>query len=105
LATPALVAAAVFVRRGSVRAELVWLGLLDYALYNYAFYLFGAAFNAAFLPYVAIVTASTFALVLGVASLDVHEVARQVGHLWATLGAGCLGAVWAPLWPTAITRP
>ncbi len=80
VATPALATAAVLARRGSARAALVWLGLLDYALYDYAFYLFGAAFNAAFLLYVGIVTASTFALVLGVASLDVHEVARQVGH-------------------------
>lgn len=80
VATPALVVAMARARRGSLRGVLVWLGLLDYALYNYAFYLFGAAFNAAFLLYVAIVTASTFALVLGVASLDAPEVARHAGH-------------------------
>src|SRR6186997_523856 len=37
---------------GSVRGLLLWLGLIGYALYNYAFYLFGAALNAFFPIYV-----------------------------------------------------
>ena len=31
---------------GSVQGLLLWLGLIGFALYNYAFYLFGAALNA-----------------------------------------------------------
>lgn len=34
-----LVVALILSRRGSQRAQLVWLGMLDYMLYNYAFYL------------------------------------------------------------------
>lgn len=46
---PLLVAALIFLRRGSQRAQLIWLGMLRYTLYNYAFYLFGASFNRFFL--------------------------------------------------------
>jgi len=38
--------------RGSTRGLLVWLGLIAYAVYNYAFYLFGAALNVFFPFYV-----------------------------------------------------
>jgi hypothetical protein len=71
IAVPALVAAGAFARRRSAAATLVWLGLLDYSLYTYAFYLFGAAFNSLFLLYVAIVTLSIAALACGLMSLDV----------------------------------
>jgi len=71
IAVPLLAAARAAARRGSARAQLVWLGLTDYALYTYLFYLFGATLNEAFLTYVAIVVAATAALVLGVVrSLD-----------------------------------
>ena len=48
---PTLTVALIFAQRGSFRAQLVWLGMLDYALYNYAYYLFGTAFNGFFLIY------------------------------------------------------
>jgi hypothetical protein len=60
------------VQRGSERAYLVWLGLLAYVFYNYAFYLFGAAFNVFFLLYAALFSLSMFALVLGMLQLDIH---------------------------------
>jgi hypothetical protein len=77
LAVPILVLALIFSARGSYRAQLVWVGMLDYMLYNYAFYLFGAAFNAFFLIYVALVDLSIFALIFGLASLDVNQISRQ----------------------------
>src|SRR5687767_1842720 len=43
IALPLLVASFVSSRRASARGVLVWLGMLAYATYNYAFYLFGAA--------------------------------------------------------------
>ncbi|MHB2148444.1 hypothetical protein ACX8XP_05255 [Calditrichota bacterium LG25] len=71
VAVPLLLGAMFFARRGSLRAQLVWLGLLDYLLYNYAFYLFGAAFNTFFLVYAALFTLSIFALILGLVALNV----------------------------------
>ena len=50
--------------RGSVRGLLLWLGIIGYAAYNYAFYLFGAALNSFFLLYVA--TAVAVALLANV---------------------------------------
>ena len=45
VAAPLLALACVGAARGSARWTLVWLGMLDYTLYNFAFYLFGAALN------------------------------------------------------------
>lgn len=97
VAVPLLALVAPRAGRQDARADLVWLGLLDYALYNYLFYLFGAAFNGAFLVYVAIVVAATVGLVFGLASLDVPAIGRQfdartpVGGVAVFLGLLALG--------------
>ena len=77
VAAPMLIAALILSMRGSQRAQLVWLGMLDYTLYNYAFYLFGAAFNRFFLIYVALFTLSIFALIFGLAKLDVNAISQK----------------------------
>ena len=77
LAIPILVSAMVFSRRGSLRAQLIWLGALDYMLYNYAFYLFGAAFNDFFLIYAALLGLSIFAMIFGLVNLNVEEIQQQ----------------------------
>jgi len=71
VATPALIVAMRLALRNSWRAQLVWMGLLLYMLYNFAFYLFGAAFNEFFLLYVALFTSSMYALIFGLSRLDV----------------------------------
>ncbi len=58
-------------------AYLVWMGALDYMLYNYAFYLFGAAFNWFFLMYAALLALSIFALIFGLIKLDVNGISQQ----------------------------
>lgn len=70
LVVPALFIAIRRTDRGSRQAHLIWLGLLVYLFYNYAFYLFGAAFNWFFLLYVAIFALSVYALALGIWHLD-----------------------------------
>jgi hypothetical protein len=77
LAVPILLAAMIFSMRGSLRARLIWLGALDYMLYNYAFYLFGAAFNALFLVYAALLGLSIFALIFGVLDLNLKQFGLQ----------------------------
>lgn len=59
-------------------AYLIWMGALDYMLYNYAFYLFGAAFNWFFLIYAALLALSIFALIVGLMNLDVNGISGQV---------------------------
>ncbi|MDH3293815.1 MAG: hypothetical protein OER95_05790 [Acidimicrobiia bacterium] len=75
VATPVLVGALVLTARGSARATLVWLGMLDYMLYNFGFYLFGAAFNWFFFIYVVVFALSIWALVMALMSLDVDQLA------------------------------
>ena len=78
VATPLLVVAMLGARGGSRRAYLVWMGLLAYTLYNSAFYLFGAAFNAFFLVYAALYALSGIALAFGLVTLDASALARRV---------------------------
>ena len=74
---PVLVAALVLAWRGSPRAQLVWLGTLWLAVYDYAFYLFGAAFNDFFLIYVALFALSILALIFALPQVDAHAIGRQ----------------------------
>lgn len=116
VAVPILAAAMVVARRGSRRARLVWMGMLYYALYNFQFYLFGAAFNAMFLVYVALFAGSALALVSGLTELDVEAVVadrpargdRGVA-VWMGAVAAVLGLFWVALaaryWVTGAVPP
>ena len=77
VAVPLLVVALILAVRGSQRAQLVWLAMVGYMLYNYAFYLFAAAFNRFFLIYVALFTLAIFALIFGLSKVDVNGISRQ----------------------------
>jgi hypothetical protein len=78
VAVPLLVVALLGAWGGSRRAYLVWMGLLAYAIYNYAFYLFGAAFNVLFLVYAALLVLSAFALVFGLVGLNAEALHDRV---------------------------
>lgn len=102
VATPLLAAAVFYAQRGSWRAYLVWMGVLDYTLYNFCFYLFGGAFNSFFLIYTAIFTLSVFALIFGLAACDARTLAHQVKAslparaitIWMAIVAVFLGGFW-----------
>jgi hypothetical protein len=49
---PALTLAVIGSMRGSLRAHLVWIGMLAYSIYDIAYYVFGARFNDLFLLHV-----------------------------------------------------
>jgi hypothetical protein len=84
VAAPLLTIALAGAWRGSRRAMLVWLGLLAYTVYTYAFYLFGAAFNSFFLLYTSLFTLSGAALIFGFASVDARSVHAQVSDALPT---------------------
>jgi hypothetical protein len=77
VAVPMLVTALILSRRGSQRAQLVWMAMLDYTLYNYAFYLFAAAFNWFFLLYVALFALSIYALIFGLVNIDANRISQN----------------------------
>lgn len=77
LAVSLMIGALLHSQRGSLRGQLVWLGTLGYMLYNYAFYLFGAAFNWFFWMYVALFSLSIFALVVSLPRVDADAIRQQ----------------------------
>jgi hypothetical protein len=70
---PVLVVAAVRARAGSLRAHLLWAGLMLYYAYSYVMYAF-APFTDVFLLYVAVMGMASFGLFDGVLRLRVHVV-------------------------------
>jgi hypothetical protein len=102
VAVPTLVVAMVLASRGSSRARLVWIGALAYAVYNFAFYVFGAAFNDLFLVHVVAFSSSIFALILTMTNLDVSTIARGYRARVPVRAVAALlilvGVVFATLW-------
>jgi hypothetical protein len=87
------------------RTRLVRLGALHYMLYNYGFYLFGAALNALFLLYVAIVALTIWSLVQEVKDLELPAPGPHRGvAAWMAFVALGLTIAWTAQWVAAITR-
>jgi len=106
VAVPLLVTALVLVRRGSVRALILWLGLLGYSVYNYAYYMLGAALNAFFPLYVVLLILSVVTLILVVSRIAAPQVAaalraqtpvRVIGGYFIFVAVG-LSLVWFGMW-------
>ncbi len=89
VAVPVLAIARVYLRRGSLVAHLVSLGVVAYAAYSYAIYAFSAQHNSLFLVYVAILGLSVYALVAGALALDRRQVDLVAGAplAWRPLAA------------------
>jgi hypothetical protein len=76
LVSPAWLIVAVLALRGSVRAYLLWLGVLVFTVYNYVIYTFAVPFGPLFLLWVAVFGLSLFALIGGAAAAD-HEMIQS----------------------------
>jgi hypothetical protein len=84
VAVPLLAAALIGMRRGMAGAEAVWIGMLLYAVYNYAYAVFGLTFNEAFLLHIGAFSAAVFALACAMPALDYGRVVEAFGHAKAT---------------------
>ncbi|MCC7130614.1 MAG: hypothetical protein B6D39_04160 [Anaerolineae bacterium UTCFX2] len=73
IVSPLWIILAALALRGSLRAYLLWLGVLAFTVYNYVIYTFSIPFGALFLLWVAIFGMSLFSLIGGIATAD-HEV-------------------------------
>lgn len=102
IATPLLVVSLILSARGSHRAEPVWIGMLAYTLYTYAYATFGAAFNDTFLLHIALFSMSVFALACALPNLDLAAIGRTfrgaigprtIGVVLAVVGIA-QGALW-----------
>jgi hypothetical protein len=95
---------------GSARAELVRLGGLAYGVYNYSFYLFGAALNAFFPLYVFSFLVSVAALIFGLVHLDTESISKRfssrtpvriLGGYYTFIAMG-LSIIWFGIWAAYI---
>jgi hypothetical protein len=96
---PLLVFALAGTIRGSTRAQLAWLGMLAYLVYDYAYYVYGSTFNDLFLLHVAILVTSAFALGLALIDLDISTVGQRTPVRWVSgllmLLGGSIILMWA----------
>jgi hypothetical protein len=102
IAFPAMLMAAWFAARGSVRAYLVWIGLLVYSAYTYAIYSFALHFGPLFLAWVAVFGLSVHALIGALSTLDASRIRAAVTSQTGVKFAGRLliiiGSVFGLLW-------
>lgn len=80
VAVPLLLISLFFARKGSLKGRFVLAGVLNYFLVTYLFYLTMAMYNAMFLAYVVLLSASFFALVLTILSLDISALPKLYNH-------------------------
>jgi hypothetical protein len=71
--SPAWLILAILALRGSLRAYLLWLGVLTFTVYNYVIYTFSVPFGPLFLLWVAVLGLSLYSLIGGVAAAD-HKI-------------------------------
>ena len=110
VALPVLVAGLLLARHGRPRGWLLWFGALWYAVYNYAFYLFGTVVNPFFLLYVIAFVLAGLTLAHGLAVVETEWLAdqfddrlprRTLGGYLIFVAAG-LSLAWIGLWATHV---
>jgi hypothetical protein len=77
LVVPLLVVAIYLTQRGSQRWLMLLMGLIGYVFYNFAFYLFGAAFNIFFLIYTILVFMSGITLFMQLSNSSNENLATK----------------------------
>ena len=78
LSLPLLISSFIFYRRGSLRGHLVLTAALIYFLYNGASMTFAASFNSMFLFYTALFSASIFATITALVSIDAQSLVQRI---------------------------
>ena len=82
--SPAWLIVAALALRGSLRAYLLWLGVLTFTVYNYVIYTFSIPFGPLFLLWVAVLGLSLYALIGGVTAVDHKDVESSFTSRGAT---------------------
>jgi hypothetical protein len=77
---PVLAISLYYSSRGSLRAQIVWLGLVSWVLYYYVLYAYGIRFTPLFLVHVAVMSTAAFILATVLRRADVTSLAGQFSH-------------------------
>ena len=95
-------------RRPTPAAVVVWLAMLFYGVYNYAYYAFGGAFSDVFLLHVGALATSLYALLMLGSSLDADVVALGIraGRVAGVVAVftGLVGVALVAAWGTMSIR-
>jgi len=95
------------VGHGSARARAVWMGLLAYGVYDYAYYVFGARFNDIFLLHITLFSLSVFALATALPVIargpDAH-MCRPRAARWGGAFLVVVGLLQGALWLFVLIR-
>lgn len=101
LAAFGLAAAIFYTLRGSIRAFILWAGLLFYAAYYYAFFCFDPAYTPIYPIYLAIMGLGVFSLAGLLVAVDLRAFAARVDARlpvrWIALVLG-MAVLFIPLW-------
>ena len=98
---PAIIILVLLAHRGSLTAYLAWLGTLAFTVYNYVIYTLSVHAGALFLPWIAVLGLSIYALIGGLAVLDVRAVKARFPRAPRRMAGWFLivvAAVFAALW-------
>jgi hypothetical protein len=105
---PILTTAILLALRGSERAQAVWIGVLAYVVYNYAYYAFGPRFNDLFLFHIALLSMSIFALMFALSNLDSAAIADRLRNprraRWIAGFLMIVGVLQGALWLFVVLR-
>jgi hypothetical protein len=74
--SPVWLVLAALALRGSLRAYLLWLGVLTFTVYNYVIYTFSVPFGPLFLLWVAVFGLCVYALIGGITAVD-HKAVKS----------------------------
>ena len=77
IVAPLWLVCAILALRGSLRAYLVWLGVLIFTVYNYVIYTFSIPFGPLFLLWVAVLGMCIYAVIGGIVTIDHWAVATR----------------------------
>ncbi len=83
IASPALIILAALALRGSLRAYVLWLGVVTFTAYNYVIYTFSIPFGPLFLLWVAVLGMCIYTLIGGITAIDHRAAAARFASLRA----------------------
>lgn len=79
LLAPVLLAAIFLAQRGSLRAFVLWVGIMIYVAYYYAFYAFDFVYTLYYPLYLALIGLATYSLIGLLGSLDWQRFVQHIG--------------------------
>lgn len=102
---PLLLAMVIFANRGSLRAFVIWFGILIYVAYYYAFYCFGFVYTIYYPLYLALMGLAFYSMIGLLTTADLKFLQQHVGDKMPVRLIGCvlgMTLLFTPIWLSMI---